>query len=71
MDIFKIAVVAVLLAIVFSLGSALFHLARSKGDSSGKMVRALTWRIGLSVALFILLMIGWATGLISPHEIRR
>jgi hypothetical protein len=71
MDIFKIAVVAVLLAIVFSLGSALFHLSRNRDDSSGKMVRALTWRIGLSVALFILLMIGWATGLISPHEIRR
>ena len=28
---------------------------------------ALTIRIGLSVALFLLLMIAWYAGLISPH----
>jgi hypothetical protein len=33
------------------------------------MVRALTWRIGLSVALFVLLMLAWYTGLIAPHGI--
>jgi hypothetical protein len=30
------------------------------------MVRALTVRIGLSLALFILLMLAWSAGLISP-----
>jgi hypothetical protein len=30
-------------------------------------VRALTWRIGLSVALFLLLLLGWYLGLIQPH----
>lgn len=70
MDIYRIAVIGILIAIIASLGSALFHLTRSQGDSA-KMVRALTWRIGLSVALFILLMIGWFTGLIAPHELGR
>jgi hypothetical protein len=36
-----------------------------KGDSK-KMVRALTWRVGLSVVLFLLLMAAWAAGIIQP-----
>jgi hypothetical protein len=30
-------------------------------------VRSLTLRIGLSVALFVLLMLAWRFGLIHPH----
>jgi hypothetical protein len=41
-----------------------------KGDSK-KMVRALTVRVALSVALFLMLMIAWAVGLITPHGIGR
>ncbi len=66
MEIVRILVVVVLLAIVASLGSALYHLASGHGDSK-KMVRALTLRISLSVALFLLLMIAWYFGLITPH----
>ncbi len=65
----KLLIVAVLIAIVASLGSALFHLSRSGGDSK-KMARALTVRVGLSVALFILLMLAYYFGLISPNEVR-
>ena len=61
-------IIGVFIAIVVSLGSALRHLTRGAGDSR-RMVRALTWRIGLSVALFILLMLAWYTGLIAPHGI--
>jgi hypothetical protein len=68
MDVIKILVLVTLVAIVFSLGSALFHLSRGKGDPK-KMVRALTIRVGLSVALFILLMVAWYNGLISPHGV--
>jgi hypothetical protein len=64
----KLLIVAVLIAIVASLGSALFHLSRSGGDSK-KMVRALTVRVGLSVALFILLLVAWYFGLISPTAV--
>jgi len=69
MDAFKILVIIILFAIVGSLGSALFHLSRGKGDSK-KMARALTVRVGLSVILFILLILAWYNGLISPHGIK-
>ena len=70
MSIFKIFVLACLIGIVLSLGSALFHMMTDKGDSK-KMVKALTIRVALSVGLFILLLIAWATGLIQPHGIGR
>jgi hypothetical protein len=65
--IMRLLVLITLLAILASLGSALFHLSRSSPDSSRKMARALTVRIVLSIALFLLLMIAWYTGLIAPH----
>ena len=68
MDVIKILIIITLFAIVFSLGSALFHMSRGTGDSK-KMARALTIRIGLSVALFILLMVAWYNGLITPHGV--
>lgn len=68
-ELFKILVVCLLIGIVLSLGSALFHLVNDKGDSK-RMVRALTVRVGLSIALFLLLMGAWALGYISPHGIQ-
>ena len=63
---FKIIIIALLMIVIFSLGSAMIHLVKGKGQSD-KMVNALTWRIGLSIFIFILLLIGQATGLITPH----
>ncbi|MFO7748052.1 MAG: twin transmembrane helix small protein [Orrella sp.] len=58
----KIFVALVFIGILASLGSALFYLMRDKGGSN-KTVNALTLRIGLSVALFLLLLfshwMGW------------
>jgi hypothetical protein len=62
----KLLVVVMLIGIVVSLGSALFQLSRGTGDS-GKMLRALTWRIGLSVVLFVLLLAAYFLGWIRPH----
>jgi Protein of unknown function (DUF2909) len=70
MELFRLLVLGILLAILVSLGSAFFHLSRGKGDS-GKMLRALTWRVCLSVALFILLFIAARSGWIEPHGIGR
>jgi hypothetical protein len=64
----KILVVLVLLTIIGSLFSGLFFLIRDKG-ASDRTVRALTVRISLSVLLFVLLMIGYATGLLQPHGV--
>ncbi len=62
----KLLIVACLIGIVISLGTGLFHLVNSKGGSSGT-VRALTIRIVLSVALFLLLLLAWSQGMIQPH----
>ncbi len=70
MELVKVGIFVVLAAIVLSLGSALYHLATGKGDSS-KMMRSLIVRISLSVVLFILIMAGWKVGLIHPHGIGR
>ena len=62
----RLLIVGCLLAIVLSLGSALVHLVRDKGESK-KMARALTIRVGLSVLLFVLLIVAWLLGWIQPH----
>ncbi len=66
---FRLLVIVALGAIIASLGSGLFHLARGTREDSGKMIRALTIRIALSLALFALLMVAWYAGLISPHGV--
>jgi hypothetical protein len=66
MEPIKILMIIVLFGIVGSLGSALFHLSKGQGDSR-KMARMLSIRVGLSLALFILLMVAWYAGIITPH----
>lgn len=68
MDIVRWLIIATLLAIVFSLGTALYHLSKGTGDPD-KMLRALTWRIGLSLGLFILLLIAGRAGWIVPNGV--
>jgi hypothetical protein len=63
--VFKVVILSLLIVVLISLGSALVAMAR--GDKSDKMLKALTWRIGLSVFIFILLLVGQAMGLITPH----
>ena len=65
----KIIVILFLLAILGSLGSGLFYLMKDKG-SSERTVRALTVRISLSVLLFVLLILGYLTGLLQPHGLQ-
>ena len=64
----KILIVLVLFVIIGSLFSGLYYLVRDKG-SSERTVRALTVRISLSVLLFVLLMLGYATGILQPHGV--
>src|SRR5579863_6441591 len=66
---FRIVVLIALAAIVVSLGSALYHLARGTQKDSAKMARALTVRIVLSLVLFALIMLAWFAGVIEPHGI--
>jgi len=63
---FKIVVLMLLLFVIINLGIGLFHLVNGKGKSD-KLFRSLTWRIGLSVVIFLILIIGQAAGLIQSH----
>jgi len=66
--VFKIAIVTILLFIIFSLGVALFAFVKKDPDSD-RMIKALTFRIALSIGLLIFMMLGAQFGLISPHGI--
>jgi TRAP-type C4-dicarboxylate transport system permease large subunit len=63
---FKYLIILMLVLIVGSLGKALYHLSARTPADSRKMVRALTWRISLSVGLFVLLMLAYYEGWITP-----
>jgi len=61
-----------LLFIVFILGSlasALYYLIKDKGQSD-RAVKMLTVRVGLSLALFILLMAGYYFGIVPQSGLR-
>lgn len=66
--IIKVIVILLLGLIFFSLGSALYFLMRDR-ENSERIVRALTWRIGLSILLFVFLIFAYAMGWIMPHQI--
>jgi len=68
----KIIVLGFIVAILYSLGSALFFLVREKQGSkqdADRVVKALSWRIGLSFVLFIMIMVAFALGWIVPHGV--
>ena len=68
MSVSKLIVVLMLIAIIASLGVALAQMIRDKRQTD-RTVKALTVRVILSIALFIFLMVAFATGLLTPHNI--
>ena len=65
---FKLLIVLFLASVIFSLGSGLYYMMKDKGQGD-RAVRALTWRISISIFLFILLIVGAQFGLIEPHGV--
>ncbi len=55
--------------ILASLASALYYLIKDKGQSD-RVVKALTVRVGLSLALFIILMASYYFGIIPKTGLR-
>jgi hypothetical protein len=64
----KIVILVVIFIILYSLGSGLVCLVKDKADSH-KVVKALTWRISLSVLLFVFLILAFYMGWIKPHGV--
>jgi putative copper export protein len=61
-------VVGFLILIVWNLGAGLYYMMTDKGDSK-RTVNALTRRIGLSVALILIVMLSIWMGWITPHGV--
>ncbi len=69
MRIMKYVIALGFVGILGSLGFALFFMMKDGRDGrakSGGMARALTVRIGLSVFLFLCLLLAWRLGYIQP-----
>ncbi len=64
----RIVVALIFAGIMVSLGSALYYLIKDQGAGK-RTVRALTWRIGLSVSLFLLLLLAHQLGWIDSTGI--
>ena len=62
----KLVVVLMLVGVIVSLFSGLFFLLRDRG-AGRRTVKALTLRVGLSMAVFALLMVAYRWGWISGH----
>jgi hypothetical protein len=62
----KVLIIGLLVAIVLSMGHAMVSMVSGPQDNK-RMVNALTIRVGLSIALFVLLFIGWHFGWIEQN----
>lgn len=64
----KIIILFAMIIIAGSLFSGLLFLMRDSGNTK-RTVKALTLRVGISLSLFIFLLIAFKLGLIKPHGI--
>jgi len=68
----KYLIALAFLAILASLGSALFFMMRDGRDGkpkSSNMARALAFRVGFSILVFACILIAWKLGYIHPTGI--
>lgn len=68
----KYLIIFALLAIIGSLGLALFFMLKSDREGKSrdqKMVLALALRVGVSIVLFVSILVAWKFGFIEPTGI--
>jgi hypothetical protein len=68
----KYLIALAFLAILASLGSALFFMMKDGRDGKAKtsnMARALAFRVGFSILVFLCILIAWKLGYIQPTGI--
>ena len=63
----KVIVVALLLFVIVSLFTAFYYLVRDPPRST-RVVKTLFLRVGLSLFIMVLLLVGAQMGWITPHE---
>lgn len=62
----KLLIIAFLVVILWNLGAGLYYMMVDKGTTN-RTVRSLSWRIGISVVLILMIAVGMYTGWIKPH----
>ncbi len=62
----KLIIVLMLIIVLFYLARASYCIITKQQDGE-KMAQALTWRIGLSLLTFAMLLFGLAMGWLHPH----
>ncbi len=63
----KIIIIVFLLAILYTLASSFYFMVKDQGEGK-RTVRRLTWRIGLSLFLFLMLYVFFRLGWIEPSS---
>jgi hypothetical protein len=63
----KLVVLAMLVAIIVSLGSGLYFLYKDQ-EGSTRALKALKVRVALSILLVLLLVVSYSLGWISPNS---
>lgn len=63
----RIVVLIFIALIIASLGSALVYMMKDREPGSTRMVKALALRVGFSITLFLLLMLGYYFGFITQR----
>jgi hypothetical protein len=67
----KLIILAFLFAIVASLFTGLYFLLKDQGTKDDRRtVKALTVRVGLSIAFALFLLLSYFMGWIHPHGVR-
>ena len=61
----KILIIVFIIVILYSLGSALIFLVKDHGEGD-RTVKRLTWRIALSLVLFLFIWAAYQLGWIEP-----
>lgn len=64
----KALTISIMVIILVTLASGLVFLVRDEGKTK-RTIKALTWRISLSLGLFIFLFLAFSLGYISPHAV--
>jgi len=64
----KLIIIAFMIAILYSLASSFYFLVNDKGEGD-RTVRRLSWRVGLSLLLVVLLFAGFKLGVIEPNGV--
>ena len=64
----KLLIIAFLIVILWNLGAGLYYMMVDKGTTN-RTVNSLSWRIGTSVTLILLVVVGIYSGVIQPHGI--